>query len=166
MIAIGQITKSVGLKGEVKVHPLTDLMQRFASLRKVWLGLDDKGGKEYAVEAVRLGSDHAVLKLSGISQRTDADALRQYYVLIPDDQAVRESNDSYFIHELIGMQVVTEEGVPVGTISDVLNMPAGDLWVIRSEDREILIPGVKEFIRDVDVEGKKVVIHVIEGLLE
>jgi 16S rRNA processing protein RimM len=166
MIAIGQITKSVGIKGELKVYPMTNLLQRFKLLRKVWLGLDDQGGSEYAVEAVRLGNDHVVLKLAGINQRTDSDSLKQYYVLIPDEQAVRGTEGSYFVHELIGMNVVTEEGVQVGTISEILHMPAGDIWEIRSGDKEILIPGVREFIRKVDVEGRKVVIHVIEGLLE
>jgi len=166
MIAIGQITKSVGIKGELKVQPLTDVLQRFQSLQTVWLGSDDRGGREYAVEAVRLAKDHVVLKLSGISQRSEADALKTCYVLVPDDQAVRGTTSSYFVHEVIGMNVVTEEGAQVGTVSDVLRLPAGDTWVIRNGDKEILIPGVKEFIRNVDIGKQKVVIHVIEGLLE
>ena len=93
MIAIGQITKCIGIKGELKVRPLTDRMQRFEKLEKVWLGPDDKGGKEYAVEAIRLGRDHIVLKLGGVNTRSDADTLKTNYVLVPDDQAERGTGD-------------------------------------------------------------------------
>ena len=166
MIAIGQITKCIGIKGELKVRPLTDRMQRFEKLEKVWLGPDDKEGKEYAVEALRLGRDHIVLKLGGVNTRSDADTLKTNYVLVPDDQAERGTGDSFFIHDLIGMNAVTEAGAEIGTIKDVVRLPAGDTWVIRNGEKEILIPGVKEFIRSVDVGRRKVVIHVIEGLVD
>jgi 16S rRNA processing protein RimM len=166
MIAIGQITKSVGIKGEVKVQPLTDRMQRFQTLRTIWLGLDDRGGNEYVVDSVRLAKDHVVLRFSGVNTRSKADALKSRYILIPDDQAERGGKDTYFLHELMGMEVVTEEGVKVGTIEDIVRMPAGDTWLIKDGEKEILIPGVKEFIRSVDMGARKAVIHVIEGLLE
>ncbi len=166
MIAIGQITKSVGIKGEVKVQPLTERMQRFQMLQTVWLGSDDREGSEYAVDAVRVAGDHVVIRLSGINTRTEADKLKLKYLLVPDDQAERGGKETYFLHELVGMKVVTEEGTAVGTIEDVLRLPAGDTWLIKDGEKEILIPGKKEFIRSVDVGARKVVIHVIEGLLE
>src|SRR3990172_4046964 len=110
MIAIGQITKCIGIKGELKVRPLTDRMQRFEKLEKVWLGPDDKGGTEYGIEAIRIARDHVVLKLRGVDGRSGADALKTNYVLVPDDQAERGRGDSFFIHDLIGMNAVTEAG--------------------------------------------------------
>lgn len=165
MIAIGQIAKSVGLKGELKILPLTDRMQRFERLQSVWLGRDDKAGTKYDIEAVRIARDHVVLKLKGVESRSSADALKTHYVLIHDDE-VEKAAGAFFIHDLVGMSAVTEGGAKVGTIEDVIRLPGGDTWVIRNGEKEILIPGVQEFIRSVDVVGRKVVIHVIEGLVD
>ncbi len=165
MIAIGQIAKSVGIRGELKIRPLTDRMQRFQRLQAVWLGPDDKGGTQYGIEALRIAKDHLVLKLKGVDTRSGADALKAQYVLIPDDEAER-GDGSFFIHDLIGMNVRTDTGEEIGMIEDVVRLPSGDTWVVRNGEKEILIPGVKEFIRSVDVKGRKVVIHVIEGLVD
>ena len=166
MIAIGRITKSIGIKGELRVQPLTEHAERFNGVREVALGESNTGDKVFEIQSVRIARDHVVLKVSGIDSREEADAVKGRYVLIPDEKAVKNPEDTYFIHDLIGMTVTTDKGVEAGEIVDVVRLPGGDTWIIKQGSREILIPGVKEFIRNVDVKGRTVEIHTIEGLLE
>ncbi len=165
MIAIGKITKSVGIKGEMRVQLLTDRPDRFKELKKVWLGAAKSQGTEHTIEASRATKAGVVLKLSGIETREDAEERKDQYVFISDEEAVLTPG-SFFIHDVIGMKVVTEEGIDAGTIEDIVRMPAGDMWVVRKGGQETMIPGVKEFIRAVDVKRRLVVIRAIEGLLQ
>lgn len=165
MIAIGKINKSIGIKGEVKASVFSDNPGRFAALQRVWLGSDDNSGSEHRIESYRTSGKQVVLKLSGIDTRTQADEVRERYILVRDEEAVRPRN-SYFVHELIGMEVVSEQGRTVGTIGDVVGLPAGDAWVVRIGEREVYVPGVKEFIHSVDLKTRRVVIRVPEGLID
>lgn len=166
MIAIGRITKSVGTKGEVNVLPLTDSPNRFAHITSVWLGLRDEEGERRGVITVRSVNGRVVLKLDGVDSRTEADGLRGKYLLVPDEQAIRKNAQAYFLHELIGLKVITEEGEAVGVVEDIRKLPGSDIWVVRRGNKEVLIPGVKEFIRSVNVKQGTVMIHTMEGLLE
>jgi 16S rRNA processing protein RimM len=166
MIAIAQVATSHGLRGELRLNTLTDSRERFSNLERVWLGRNPSTTEAFHVEQTRVDGTQVVMKLRGIDDRTAASELREQYVFIQDHEVVRPADGSYFIHEVLGMEVSTEQGVAVGTVADVWVTPANDVWVVRGENREVLIPATKEIIKMVDVERRTVVIHAMEGLLD
>jgi 16S rRNA processing protein RimM len=166
MIAVGRITRGVGLKGEVNVTVLTDTLQRFEKLKTVWVGTDESQATKQTLTAVRVTSSAVVLKLKGIDSRTAADSLRGQLIFIDSKDVVVPKKGSYFIHEIVGMSVETEAGEMLGTVREVMQLPANDVWVVGGTGGEILIPAIKDVIRSVDVQRRKVVIRPLEGLLE
>ena len=166
MIAIGQIAKSNGVRGAVNIRSLTDDAQRFTKLKAVWIGRAEEKATRYEVESVRVQNERVVLKLHNVNDRNAADDLREQIVFVQENEAVKPRKGSYFIHDLIGMEVLTEEGEVVGQVKDVWQMPANDVWVVRNNGKEVLVPAVKEFIKSVDAERRTIVIHAVEGLLE
>lgn len=166
MIAVGRISKSVGIRGEVTVIPLTDDPQRFGRLEKVWIGRDEATSEQYTIASVRLARSAVILKLNEIESRTIAETKRGNLVYIDLKDTWIPPAGSYFIHDIVGMEVVTDQGEVVGDIKEVLQMPANDVWVVTQGKKEILIPAVKEVIVSVDMQRRTVVIHPMEGLLE
>lgn len=145
---------------------LTDSPERFVKLKAVWIGSDEAIAAQYAILAVRVERSAVVLKLKEIDSRSLADELRGRYLFIEAKDTVAPKKGSYFIHDIIGMKVVTEAGDEVGSVRDVMELPANDVWVVAAGKKEILIPAIKEVIRLVDVNGRTVVIRPLEGMLE
>jgi len=165
-VAIGKISAPAGLRGEVRVIRWTDSKDRFGLLREVWVGDDEETGTKFGINGVRYTSTGVVLKLESIESRTQAEDLVGKFVLVPANEKARPASGSYFIDDVVGLRVVTEEGKQVGVICEVLRLPSNDLWQVDTGAGVVSIPAVKEFIRRVDVPSKTVVIHEIEGLLE
>ena len=166
MIAVGRISRSVGLKGEMSLSILSSAPDRFDDLGKVWIGADEQQALPHDVIHVRSTHAAVVIKVEGIDSRSAADTRRGQLVFVAEQDAIVPPPGSYFIHDLIGMDVVTEAGDAVGPIRDVLEMPANDVWVVAAKGREVLIPAIKDVIRSVDVQKRTVVIRPLEGLLE
>jgi len=166
MIAVGRITKSVGLKGELNVSMLTDTPERFEKLTSVWIGTDEAVARKHTVLAVRHNRSTVVLKLKGIDTRTAADEERGKLLFVSAKEVVVPKKGSYFIHDIIGMTVEKESGEVIGTVQEVMQLPANDVWVVTQGETEYLIPAIKDVIRVVDVQRRVVVIHPLEGLLE
>jgi 16S rRNA processing protein RimM len=166
MIAVGRISKSVGIRGEVSVVPLTDDPQRFAGLETVWIGRDEATSEQYTIASVRLARSAVILKLNEIESRTVAETKRGEFIYVEEKDTSAPPAGSYFIHQIIGMEVFTDNGEAVGVIREVLQLPANDVWVVVRGKKEILIPAIKEIIASVDVQRRTVVIHPMEGLLE
>ncbi len=141
-------------------------MDRFALLREVWVGPDEETGTRLRLDRVRMTGSGIVLKLGGIESRSQAEGLVGKLVLIPARERIQPATGSYFIDDVVGLRVVTEEGKQVGVICEILRLPSNDLWQVDTGAGVVSIPAVKEFIRKVDVPSKTVVIHEIEGLLE
>lgn len=166
MIAVGRITKSVGIRGEVRVSMLTDSPERFVKLEAVWCGTDETTAVRFSILSMRIERSAVVLKLKEIDSRSLADEHRGEYLFVESKDTVAPGKGSYFIHDIIGMKVVTEAGEEIGRVRDVMEMPANDVWVVTSGTKEILIPAIKEVIRQVDLNGRTVVIRPLEGMLE
>ena len=164
LISVGKVVRPHGLKGEVKVEPLTDWPERFEVYRSLYLE-GEKGGW-VDVERGRVQGRHVILKLQGVDDREGAGALREVVLKIRRRECPPLEEGSYYIFDLVGSTVRTVEGEAIGTVVDVLRMPAQDVFVVDMEGREVLIPAVKAFIKDVDVENKRVVVELIEGLLD
>ncbi len=166
MIAVAKITKSVGIKGLVQVELLSHEADRLLSLKRVFIGKAESNARPAIVETAEKRPRGAVVKFRAVEDRTGADELRGLWVFVQDDQSIPAKKGSYFIHEVVGLKTVSEEGTEFGVVTDVVTLPAGDAWVVKIGDREVLVPAVKEFIRDVDLQSRRVVIRLIEGMAE
>lgn len=161
---VGVITSPHGVRGEVKVFPTTDDNERFNSLKTVILD-HGHGQKELEIEGVKFFKNMVILKFKGIDDRNDVERLRQAKLLVTRDQAVELDEDEYFIADLIGMQVFAEDGEELGTISDVLQTGANDVYVVsKTGAADLLIPAIHECILKVDVAAGRMDVHLLPGL--
>ena len=164
-LEIGQIVNTSGLNGVVKVNPFTDDITRFEKLKTVLL---DKNGTlvEYEIEQVRYHKNMVMLKLKGIDDINQAEMLRNLYIKINRKYAVKLPKDSYFIVDLLGLEVYTVEGELLGTVNDIFPTGSNDVYVVKDEfGKQILIPALKTVIKDIDLESKKIIVELPEGLI-
>ncbi len=166
LIAIGHITKSVGLRGEIKVVPLTDDPERFHDLTSVWLGVDETSACEYRLTRSRVTAKGVFLQIASIGDKNEAEAVRGWFVFVPEQLAVKLPRGSHFVHDIVGLTVETEAGEKIGTVTDVQKYPAQDVWIVETGSKEIMIPAVKEIVRQVNLKQKRIIIRAIEGLLD
>jgi len=164
--AIARLNGCFGIKGYVKVQMLTHSPERFLKLKNVFLGLTVANLKEQTLEDVIFQQRSTIVKFEGIDDRTAAERFVGQYIFVPGANVVKPPKGSYFVHDLIGCEVWTEEGQLLGTIEDVVKTPSSDLWTIRNGTLTNMIPAVKEFVVSVDIPNRKVVVRTIEGLLE
>lgn len=163
---VGVITSTHGLKGEVKVFPTTDDALRFKKLKDV---LIDTGRelKPMEVEQVRFFKNMVIVKFKGFDSIQDIEVFKGRDILVTRENAVELGPDENYIADLIGLDVVTDEGERLGTLTDVLQTGANDVYVVEMADgKEVLLPSIKQCILSVDLEAGKITVHVLEGLLD
>lgn len=153
MIRVGQVAGAYGTEGAVKVIPLTDFDDRFSTGAALVLE-----GCERKVEWSRPGHPGLVVKLGGIDNRTMADLFRGRYLEVPDDAGRALGEGRYYHHQVVGLPVQTGSGQPLGTIAEVLERPANDVWVSREGSIEHLIPATRDAVIEVDLEARRVVV--------
>ena len=166
---VGIITSTHGLRGEVKVYPTTDDVKRFKRLKKVTLdtGRAQTSGTELEIESVKFFKQFAILKFKGIDSIEDVEKYRKAFLMVPRSDAERLRRDEYFIADLIGLAVQDEDGTEIGTLKDVMETGANDVYVIALADgRELLLPAIRQCVLEVDVEAGFVRIHILDGLLD
>ena len=165
LLQVGVISSTHGVRGEVKVFPTTDDVTRFKKLKKVILDT----GREHIpleIESVKFFKQFAILKFKGIDNINDIEKYKGKSLLVDREHAVKLKRDEYFIADMIGLQVYTDDGEMFGTLKDVLETGANDVYIIDSSKHgEVLIPAIKQCILDVDIENGKMVIHLMEGLV-
>jgi len=166
LVAIGKISRPIGTHGEVKVLPLTPDKQRFVNMPAAWLGRDSAHAELKKILKVRIDGKQVVLNFHGIGTVEEADKLKDLYLFVPKEEVVKLQHGSYFVDDVIGCEVVTEEQVHVGVVKDLLSLPSNDVWVVQKDAKEILIPAVKAIIRKVDIENKRITIHALDGLFD
>ncbi len=162
---IGQIVNHFGIKGMVKVNPFTDDISQFETLKKLLL---EKDGKliEIEVEETKYSKNQVLLKLKGIDTIEEAEKYRGSYLKIARKDARKLPEGTYFIADLIGLPVYTEEGILLGNVDDIYNSGANDIYVVKdSLGKQILLPATKEVIKQVDIENEKIVVHLLKGLV-
>ena len=165
LLRVGVISSTHGIKGEVKVFPTTDDINRFKKLKKVILDT----GREHLdleVQSVRFFKNMAILKFKGIDNINDIEKYKGKDLLVTREDAVPLEENEYFVYDIIGSLVVTEEGNELGELTEVLETGANDVYVVKTkEGKEILLPSIKECILDVNVEEKIIKVHVMDGLI-
>lgn len=166
-LRVGVISSTHGVRGEVKVYPTTDDANRFKKLKTVIL---DKGRGEQetlTIESVKFFKNMVILKFKEFNNINDIEKYKGCDLLIRRDQAVKLGPDENFIVDLIGLNVVTDEGEPFGTVKDVLQTGANDVYVIEdAHEKEYLFPAIKSCILDVDLDAQVMKVHILDGLLD
>ena len=164
-LQVGVITQTHGIRGEVKVFPTTDDANRFKKLKEVTL---DTGRERISmeIEGVKFFKQFVIVKFKGYDSINDVEKYKQGKLMVTWDKAVKLQKDEYFVADLIGALVVTEEGEAFGTLKDVMATGANDVYVVSREDgTEALLPAIKDCIKTVDMEQKKITVHIMDGLL-
>lgn len=164
-LQVGVITQTHGIRGEVKVFPTTDDAARFKKLKEVILD----NGKErltMTIEGVKFFKKFVILKFKGYDSINDIEKYKNAKLLVTREKAVKLQKDEYFIADLIGMKVVTEDGAYFGVLKDVLETGANDVYIVDTEDgKEVLLPAIKECVRNIDMENTTITVHIMDGLL-
>jgi 16S rRNA processing protein RimM len=163
-LSIGQIINIHGFRGEVKVYPLTDDISRYKRLTEVYVEENTQLVK-YEVESVKFLSSTIAMKLKGIDTEEAANKLRNFYIKVDRKSAVKLPKDSYFICDLIDLEVYNEKGLLLGTIRDVMQTGSNDVYVVQTAEKDILIPALKEVVKEVDLKNRKIVVELPEGLI-
>lgn len=162
---IGKITNTHGIKGEVRVYPLTDNIERFSDLDKVYIG---EAKRQASVKTVKYHKGLAILGFEEFDNINQVLDFKDQYLYIDDEDRIVLPEDRYFIFDLIGCEVFDMANKSIGHIVDVILNMGNDVYVIKNHkgDKEYLIPAVKDFIKTIDIDKKKIVIDPIEGMIE
>ena len=163
-LQVGAITSTHGIRGEVKVFPTTDDPARFKKLKKVIL---DTGKRQIDMEiqSVRFFKQFVIVKFKGIDNINDVEQYKGRSLFVSSENAVSLEENEYYIADLIGMEVFTEEG-HFGIVKDVMETGANEVYIIDSDVHgEVLVPAIKQCIENVDVENGKMQIRLLEGLI-
>lgn len=166
LLQVGIITSTHGVRGEIKVYPTTDDPRRFRRLKEVVLDT----GKEkmnLEIEGVKFFKQFVILKFKGLDNINDIEKYRQKSLYVTRKNAVRLQRDEYFIADLIGLKVQDEDGKELGTVKDVIETGANDVYEVEMADgKSLLLPAIKQCILNVDVENGTMQVYVLEGLLD
>jgi 16S rRNA processing protein RimM len=166
-LAVGYINSVHGLKGEVRVELYTDFPQRFAPGVTLLLGEDLE---EVTVVGARPHKNGLLLQLEGIEGREQAEALRGSWLFVAEEDAVELDEDAYWVHDIIGLMVQTEEGEQLGTIREVLFTGANEVYVVEpiglvNGGKELLLPAIDEVVREINLPANRMIVHLLPGLL-
>lgn len=162
-LIIGRILAPRGLRGEVKVEILTDFPDRFALLDTVYLGEEHT---PYTLEQVRRQKQLVLLKFAGLDTREAVEELRGLYVQIPIAQAMPLGPGEYYEHQILGLEVWTEQGRFLGRISEILVTGSNDVYVVSDGGKELLLPALRDVVREVDLGQGRMLVRLLEGLEE
>lgn len=160
-LTIGRILTPWGIKGEVKVEPLTDFPQSFAPQNQLYLD-----GCPLAIESSRCHNKYFIIKLATIDDRNAAEKLKGCEIEIPRSQVPPLPEGQYYPFQLIGLEVQTEEGEPLGEVVDIWLRESNDIYVVRGQRGEILVPAIEDVIKSINVEKGIIIIEAIEGLFK
>ncbi len=166
LLQVGVITTTHGIRGEVKVFPTTDDKNRFKDLKEVYL---DTGKDKILleVEGCKFFKQFVILKFKGIDNINDIEMYKRCPLLVTRENAVPLEEDEYFVTDLIGLKVLTETGVEIGTLTDVISTGANDVYAVKLADGgEVLLPAIKDCIMDVDMEAGEMIVQIMKGLMD
>ena len=162
-LMVGVIANTHGVRGEVKVYPTTDDVNRFKKLKEVYMG-DEKAPLH--IQSVKFQKNMVILGFKEYTSLNEVEGLRNKELFVDRAHAVKLQKDEYFISDLIGMKVVTDEGADLGELTDVMTTGANDVYVVKTTDgKEVLLPAIKECVLNVDMNERVMSVHIMEGLL-
>ncbi len=164
LLQVGVITSTHGIRGEVKVFPTTDDASRFKKLKNVILD-NGKEHRELEITSVKFFKNQVILKFKGIDDINDVEKYKKAPLFVTRENAVPLGENEYFVADLIGLNVTSDEGEELGVVDDVLQTGANDVYIIKKKGTEdLLLPAIKDCILDVDIEAGTMKVHVLAGL--
>lgn len=164
-LEIGQIVNTFGIKGFVKVNPWVNDITRFDNLKKVYIKIR-KEQKEFEIEEVKYHKNQVLLKFKGIDTVEMANTYRNAILEIDRKDAIPLKKGQYFIADLLESEVYSDEGKKLGILDDIYNTGSNDIYVVKDElGKSILLPGIPDVIKEVDIENKKIIVHLLKGLV-
>ena len=166
MLEIGKIVNTHGLRGEVKVTPWTDTPNVYESLSDVYCQKKNDLIK-LEIKSVKYQKSNLIVKFKQIDNVDDALTYKNTVLLALREDLGELEDGEYYIQDILGLKVITDEGEELGTVTDVLTLPANDVYVVKTKDlKECLLPVIDDVILNVDLEEKVVTVHMLEGLLD
>ncbi|MBE6013653.1 MAG: ribosome maturation factor RimM [Lachnospiraceae bacterium] len=161
---IGKIVNAHGIKGEVKIFPISDDPEKFEKLKSLYIS-SSSGEREYFIEGYKYHKQFIILKLKGIDDMNAALGFKGSLVKVSRDKGVKLNKDEYYIRDIYDISVYDEEEHFLGTVTDILFTGANDVYEITKEgEKPFLIPAIKQCILNVDIENNKMTVKLLEGL--
>ncbi len=165
LVSIGRIVKSRGVKGEFIVLPLTFSLERFDDVSRVYIRLGDET-REFTLEYSKPYGRTIIMKLLEINSPEDARRLQGRDLMVPEEESPPLPEGVYYYYQIIGLKVFTVDGEYIGRVTDIIETGSNDVYVVRDGDKEYLIPAVRDVIRDIDLQNRRIIISPEAGLLE
>ena len=166
LYAVGRVVKAFGIRGEMVVEPLTSDPSRFRSLQQVLVGRTEEAAESRMIDGMSSDGRGIRVSLNGVTSRNEAEGLVGCYLFVRAEERVPLGADSYYVDQVIGLSVRTEDGTDLGFVRDVLKLPAQDVYVVEGRGKPVMIPAVREFVLRIDLQNGVMVVKVIEGLTE
>ena len=164
-LEIGQIVNTFGIKGMVKVKPFTDDITRFDNLEKVYVETN-KIKKQYEIEEVKYHKDMVLIKFKGIDKVEEAELLRNSYLKVDRKHEPELEEGTYYIVDLIGLDVYSDEGKLLGKVDDIFNNGSCDIYAVKDElGKQILLPAISDVVKEINLEEKIMIVHILKGLI-
>ena len=183
-LAIGRVVRAHGLRGELSVNVLTEFPERFETTEWVYLG-DQFEATPYHLKSYRWHKKNVLLTLASVTNRTQAEELKDQLVQVPLEEAVPLPEGAYYLYQVIGLEVITTTGQRLGVITDILETGANDVYVVKNNavasngdasngdasngvvnnERELLLPAIADVIKSVDLEKGQIIVELIDGLI-
>ena len=164
-LEIGQIVNTFGIKGQVKVNPFTEDIKKFDKLNEIYVE-KKKELQLFQIENVNYNKHTVILKLKGIDTIEQAEEYRNCYIKIDREKEEKLPEGVYYIVDILGLDVYTDDGKLLGKVDDIYNTGSNDIYVVKDElGKQILLPGIEEVLKQVDLENKKIIVHIINGLI-
>ena len=163
-ISIGQIINTYGVKGELKIYPLTDNIDRFNDLEDIYIELNEEL-KNFKIEYIKCLNNLVVIKLDGVDDVDSAKKLQNYYIKVHRDNAIKLPENTYFVCDIIDAEVYTVEGQYLGKVHDVIQTGSNDVYIVKKKNSEILIPALKSIFKDLNITEKRIIVDLPEGLI-
>lgn len=160
-LEIGQIVNTFGIKGMVKIKPFSDNIERFNNMETIYIK-NKSGINEYNVQEAKYHKNMILMKLEGIENPEQADLLRNSYLIVDRDKEEPLEEGTYYVVDMLGLEVYTDQNELLGTLDDIYNTGSNDIYVVKNElGKTVLLPAIKEVIKEVDMENKKLIVHII-----
>lgn len=164
-IGVGEIITTHGVRGELRIHPLTDDPERWEELTRVFCSTSE-GTKELHVESVRYHKQAVVVKFEELSDMTQAEKFRGAWLWLPKSERKPLPADRFYRDQIVGIEVYNEHDVNLGSVQEILQTGANDVFVVKGKGREILLPALKSVVMTVDLDANRMQVRIPPGLME
>jgi 16S rRNA processing protein RimM len=158
-VAVGRVLRPWGIAGYLKVLPLTDFPDRFTPGNRVWLR-----GRQHTIQRARWQKGHVYLRLDGIDDAAEAEQLRGALLEVPEEELRPLPPGEYYHFQIVGLAVYSTEGECLGEVKEILTTGGNDVYVVRDDGREILVPAIDDVVKDIDLDAGRMTVELMEGM--